>query len=197
MTYIYRKLKKGVYNIYSMPDKILVEQIKDGQEACKKVQKLNKKEQKSNERGVRMAVKIISKETRKLIERHFYDYEKEKKYAVENIIEATPAYGEFPVSQRGYSDPTGRKACDLVIAQSWCEVVEKTIQFFQAQDDMYYMRSGMGIADLIKMRYFEKRSPNYISRRQHISEATYYNRVDDIIVKAALYAKDYRLLPKE
>jgi hypothetical protein len=140
---------------------------------------------------------IITKQTRKIIESHFYNYKKDKEQAVEMILESTPIRGETPISRNGYSDPTGNKACKLVMIQQWCEVVEKTIQFFQAQDDLYFFRKHMGIAALIRMRYFERRSPEYIMRNQNIEKTTYYSRVNDVLIKATLYAKDYRLIPNE
>ena len=141
--------------------------------------------------------RIISTETRKIIERHFYNYQKDKQEAVDMILEATPVRGETPISRNGYSDPTGNKACKLVIIQQWCEVVEKTMQFFQAQDDIYYVRSEMGYAALIRMRYFQKRKSEYIFNVQKIEKSTFYDRINEIILKATLIAKDYSLLPPE
>ena len=127
---------------------------------------------------------------KKKLENAFYNYEQNMKAAEQtSAIDRglIAMYGSVRV-QSGFKN--GReneiikaidKECEL---WRWCYLVEKTLDYFYT----------IGKDDFIRCRYFKRFSQTQTCRQCHISRATYFNWLNDVLMVALKWAKIYRLI---
>ena len=128
---------------------------------------------------------------KKKLENAFYNYEQNVKSAAEQssaIDKGLVAlYGGIKVKG---SNANGRenaiikaieKECEI---WRWCYVVEKTLEYFYID----------GKTEFIRCRYFKRYDDTLTCRTCHISRATYYRWVDEVLFIAKKWAQEFRLI---
>lgn len=128
---------------------------------------------------------------KKKLENAFYNYEKNMKDAAEqsSAIDRglVALYGGVKVqggNKNGRENAIIKaidKECEL---WRWCYVVEKTLEYFYIG----------GKDDFIRCRYFKRYSEVLTCRVCHISRRTFYNWLDDVLMVALKWAKEYKLI---
>ena len=133
----------------------------------------------------------LNRETKKLIEHHFYNYTRYRDNAVDRIVDTMPCSlnQSGTHGQRAYSDPTANKAIRLAEATKWCYVVEQTIQHFQ----------GTGKDKLIELWYIQglgrqKRGYEKVANKLFCDITYLYRMIDDCLSFAAVAAAQLGLL---
>ena len=134
----------------------------------------------------------MTRQQRKIIEKHFYNYEKERREAAEYLAErAVAGMGVDYSNERVKSSPGNsveKKVVDAVdehlILYKWCLVFEKTLERFKwtLKDDM------------IRMRYVDGNHEVCICDVIGISRANYYYWVEDVLQVAFMWAQEYNLI---
>lgn len=133
----------------------------------------------------------MTRQQRKIIEKHFYNYKKERREAAEYLAErAVAGMGVDYSNERVKSSPGNsveKKVVDAVdeylILYKWCLVFEKTLERFKwtLKDDM------------MRMRYIDKNHEVCICDVIGISRSTYFYWVEEVLLAAFMWAKEWEL----
>lgn len=135
----------------------------------------------------------MNKETRKKLEVAFYEYKKNRDLAVCDILNdiadrlLTVNYDKLPVktSQTYGVDSAIINYIDRNDERyKWCKVVEKTMERFY----------GEYKDKLIIKFFFEKKGVNRTAYELHISRRTFFYWLDEILLKAEFWAREYGLI---
>lgn len=133
----------------------------------------------------------MTKQQRKIIEKHFYNYEKERNEAAEYLAErAVAGMGLDYSNERVKSSPGNsveKKVVDAVdehlILYKWCLVFEKTLERFK------WTRKD----DMMRMRYIDQNHEICICDVIGISRSTYFYWVEEVLLAAFMWAKEWDL----
>lgn len=134
----------------------------------------------------------MTKQQRKIIEKHFYNYEKERNEAAEYLAErAVAGMGLDYSNERVKSSPGNsveKKVVDAVdehlILYKWCLVFEKTLERFK-----WTLKDK-----LMQMRYIDKNHRVCICDVIGISDRTLDYWTEEILLAAFNWAQEFDLL---
>lgn len=152
-----------------------------------------KKAENIRRRGGNLREINMNKETRKKLENAFYEYKKNRNISICETLNCiaskhlTTNYDKIPVKSSGINcaeDSIIRLLDANTERYKWCKVVEMTLERFYGEHK----------DRLIKAHYFEHKSINTVSRELHISRRTFFYWLDEILLKAEFWAREYRLI---
>lgn len=135
----------------------------------------------------------MTKETKRKIENAFYQYKKNRNISICETLNSiastklTTNYEKVPVKSSGIG---GLENSIIRVLDAntecyrWCKVVEHTLERFYGEHK----------DKLIRARYFEHKSVNTVLRELHISRRTFFYWIDEILLKAEFWAREYRLI---
>lgn len=133
----------------------------------------------------------MTKQERRMIERHFYNYEQERNKCAEYIADrAVEGMGVDYSGEKVTTSKTNKVEEKVVRAideyerlYKWCLVYEKTLERFK-----WTLKDKM-----MQMRYIDKNHDVCICDIIGISRANYYYWVQDVLEVAFLWAQEYEL----
>ncbi len=132
----------------------------------------------------------MTRQQRKVIENHFYHYERERnecaEYIADRAISGVDYSGEHVRGSAGNN--VEKKVIDTVdghmVLYKWCLVFEKTFERFKwTQKDK-----------LMTMRYLDNNHDVCICNEIGISRSTYFYWVEEILQVAFLWAQEYGIM---
>lgn len=149
------------------------------------------------------ACKIIDKNTKRYIDKHFYNYNAIKKGIALAKLEKEDAGAA--IGNIGYSppDPTGNKAIKNVSEITQISVLtvwgdEFTVympeRWLRIMDQCFDHYNGELVGDMVKARYFSRQAPEATAGILSIAPSTYYEWLDAFLYDAATLAIAGRLI---
>lgn len=135
----------------------------------------------------------MQKSLRRKIEQAFYNYEANKRIAVDELIDdlvskmTTVSYGGISVksSPQNTVENALINLCDKELtAYKWCKVVENTLTKYA-----YEYKD-----ELIRLKYFKRLKNEQAWKKLHIEERTFYRWKDEILNTACEFARELKLI---
>lgn len=137
----------------------------------------------------------MNREVRKKLEQAFYNYKKNRDYAVCAALNdiatraLTAKYNRLGIKNGsafggGFEDALVKSLDATSDAWKWCKVVEKTFDKYRSEHK----------DKLIIKFFFNKQNVNRTANDLHISRRTFFYWLDEILLTAEFWACEYHLL---
>lgn len=138
----------------------------------------------------------MNREVRKKLEQAFYNYKKNRDYAVCAALNdiatraLTAKYNRLGIKNGsafggGFEDALVKSLDATSDAWKWCKVVEHTLNKYR----------GEYKDKLIEIRYFKQRGINETAVLLNIDRRTFFRWNNEIMATAQFWAEEYRLFP--